>query len=385
MTTFCESVTAGYEAVIRRARRLAIKDVGEAMAPASGYQPSGGKRSGVGAALSLLIALVACGDDQHHPTTQLDTPARGSSTADPAAGIHTDLDTAAPAFGDGVLAELTGDVAAARASYEQVLSAPDVPPEVAARAALHLAQLEARAGKSGRARDLIARATALAPADPSVSEGADRVRAEIVAGSSAGDIRGPKLGTPLPGVSADVAKAFASAERALAHVHAMRPRQRLAVWEKEDATAAVVRRYRAIAEHGGVTQIAAEYRIGTLYHDLAVGLLVEPIGPDLRRTLRAGAYGFLQKAVAAYQASLAVGAPARPGAGGFTRPAGPDAEAGGFTPPAGPDAEAGGFTPLGGPDAEAGGFTPPAGAEPWRLAAEVDLRAALDVLGEAAP
>lgn len=288
---------------------------------------------GAGAVVFVLLALVACGDDPHHATTHLDTPARGSSTADPATGMKTDLDGDAPAFGDGVLAELTGDDAAARASYERVLSGVDVPADVAARAALHLAQLEARAGRSGRARDLIARATALAPADASVSEGADRVRAEIVAGSSAGDIRGPKIGTPLPGVPAKVAEAFAAAERALARVHAMRPRQRLAVWEKEDATADVVRRYRAIAESGGVAQIAAEFRIGTLYHDLAIGLLVEPIAADLRRTLRNGAYGFLKKAIAAYSASLAV--------------------------PASQEAEL------------------------WRLNAETHLRAAQDVLGEA--
>jgi hypothetical protein len=283
----------------------------------------------------LLVALAACGDDQQRPATQPSVPTHASSAADPAAGVTTELDSVAPAFGDGVLAELTGDDAAARASYEQVLSASDVPTDVAARAALHLAQLEARAGKSGRARDLIARATALAPADTGVSEGADRVRAEIVAGSSAGDIRGPKIGTPLPGVPARIAKAFAAAEQALAHVHSMRPRQRLAVWEKEDATAGVVRRYRAIAEYGGVAQVAAEFRIGTLYHDLAIGLLVEPIAPDLRRTLRTGAFGFLKKSVTAYKASLAVKA-----------------------------------TPE---------------AEQWRTHAEVALRAAVDVLGETAP
>lgn len=308
------------------------------MAPASGYQPSGGKHSGAGAALTFLIAVLAaaCGDDHRQPAAQPGTRAPRSSAADPATGVTTELDGVAPAFGDGVLAELTGDDVAARASYERVLAATDVPSDVAARAALHLAQLEARAGKSGRARDLIARATALAPADPTVSEGADRVRAEIVAGSSAGDIRGPKIGTPLPGVPANVASAFSGAERALAQVHGMRPRQRLAVWEKEDATAAVVRRYRAIAEHGGVAQVAAEYRIGTLYHDLAIGLLVEPIAVDLRRTLRASAYAFLKKAVAAYQASLDVKGLAHD-------------------------------------------------AELWRLAAETQLRAAQDVLVEAAP
>jgi hypothetical protein len=282
----------------------------------------------------VLLALVACGDDSRVVAPQPPAAAHGSNAADPATGVTTELDGEAPAFGDGVLAELTGDDTAARASYERVLTAADAPPDVASRAALHLAQLEARAGKTGRARDLIARATALAPADPTITEGADRVRAEIVARSSAGDIRGPKLGTPLSGVDARVAAQFAQAERGLARVHALRPRGRLAVWEKEDATAEVVSRYRAVAEHGGLAQIAAEYRIGTLFHDLALSLLFEPPA-DLRRTLRAGAFAYLKKATTAYKSSLARKAPAE--------------------------------------------------AELWRLAAETDLRAAVDVLGEASP
>jgi hypothetical protein len=246
--------------------------------------------------------------------------------------MKTELDGVAPLYGDGLLAELTGDEAAARAAYERVLANGDAPADVAARAALHLAQLEARTDKSGRARDLIARATALAPDDSTVVEGADRVRAEIVAASGAGDIRGPKIGTPLPGVDARTVRAFAAAEQALARVHAMRPRQRLAVWEKEDATADVVRRYRAIAESGGVAKLAAEYRIGTLYHDLALGLMFEPVAADLRRTLFTGARAYLKKATTAYKSSLTT--------------------------------------------------TVPAEAEVWRLAAQTHLQAAQDVLGE---
>lgn len=305
------------------------------MAPASEYQPSGGKRSGAGAppVFLVLIALAACGDDQQRATTTRAPAAHGSNAADLALGMTTELDGSAPSFGKGVLAELTGDDVAARAAYEQVLQGADAPPDVTARAALHLAQLEARAGKSARARDLIARATALAPSDPTIIDGADRVRAEIVAASSAGDIRGPKLGTPLQGVTSGVASAFGACERALGRVHAMRAGQRLAVWEKEDATAGVVRCYRALADRGGVATIAAEYRIGSLYHDLALSLLFEPPA-DLRRTLRAGAFAYLRKATSAYRASLAPKAP---------------------------------------PEAEL----------TWRLAAETDLRAVLDVLGEA--
>jgi hypothetical protein len=61
--------------------------------------------------------------------------------------------------------------------------------------------------------------------------------------------------------------------------------------------------------------------------------LLEP-PPELRRTLRAGAFAYLRKATTAYRASLAPKAP---------------------------------------PEAEL----------TWRLAAETDLRAVLDVLGEA--
>jgi hypothetical protein len=279
-----------------------------------------------------FMVLLGCAEDDRPPPHRNSEVPTSEQVADPALGMTTDLDGVAPVYGDGLLAELTGDEAAARASYERVLASSDAPAEVAARAALHLAQLEARAGKTSTARDLIARATALSPNDPTIIEGADRVRAEIVAAAGAGDIRGPKLNTPLPGVDAKTAAAFAAAEKALARVHAMRPRQRLAVWEKEDATADVVRRYRAIAEAGGVAKVAAEYRIGSLYHDLALGLMFEPVAADLRRTLFAGARTYLKKATTAYRASLA--------------------------------------------------GTVPVEAELWRLAAQTDLRAALDVLGE---
>src|ERR1700689_4729202 len=95
----------------------------------------------------------------------------------------------------------------------------------------------ARAGKSRHALDLVARASTLGAGDLAIAEGVAQVRADVVAASGAGDIRGPKLGTQLPGVEPRVADAFATAERELARVHALRPRQRLEIWAKEDATA----------------------------------------------------------------------------------------------------------------------------------------------------
>jgi hypothetical protein len=313
--------------------------MGEAMAPASGFQPSGGRRSGAGAALVFLIALVACGDSPRATAPPPPAPTQSRSAADPAEGVTTDLDGVAPTYSAALVAELQGDEAAARAGFERVLAAPDAPPLIAARAALHLAQFETRAGKSRHALDLVARATTLAPGDAAIAEGVAQVDADVVAASGAGDIQ-PKLGTPLPGVDPKVADAFAAADRALVRVHAIRPRQRLDVWAKEDATEDVAARYRKVADAGGLAAIAADYRIGWLYHDLALGLLFEvpsglapSVAGELRRTLRTRALAYLKRAVASYQDCLAA--------------------------PKSSDAEL------------------------WQLAAETDLRNARDVLGEA--
>lgn len=340
MTRFCETVTPRCEAVISRARDLGTKDVGEAMASAPEFLSSGGSRSGAGAApVFAILWLACCGDDGQRAVPPPAAPTR-IHAADPATGTTTELDGAAPAFSEAVLAELTGDDAAARAAYEHVLASPDAPPALAARSALHLAQMEARAGKSRHALDLVARATALAPGDPAIENGVGQVEADVVAASGAGDIRGPALGTPLPGLDPKLADAFAAADRALVRVHAIRPRQRLDVWAKEDATEEVVAKYHAIAEHGALAQVAADYRIGSLYHDLALGLLFElppglapDVAAELHRTLHARALAYLKQAAASYQLCLA-------GA-------------------ASPDAAL------------------------WRAAAETDLRLAHDVLGAA--
>jgi len=332
VTTFCETVTPRHTKRIRRTRVVDTNDVGEAMASASERKlPPGGNCSGAGATLVLLIATclgTACNDDARRSEAPIESPTHGPEVADPATNITTELDGLAPEFGDAIVAELSGDDSSARTAFEKVLAAPDVPAPIAARSALHLAQLEARANKSRRALDLVARAAALAPGDPAITEGVAQVQADVVAASGTGDLRGPKPGTTLPGVDAKVADAFAVAERSLARVHAIQPRQRLEVWAKEDATEDAVAKYRAIAEHGGLAQIAADYRIGSLYHDLALGLLFERVAE-----LRGRALAYLKSAAASYRASLA------------------------------------------GPQL--------AEAELWRLAAETDLRNARDVLAAA--
>jgi len=319
---------------------------GESDAPARARSPFGGRlaRAGVVAIARVTTNVAGCDDAEQRRAPAEPTPAAERSAADPAAGIATELDGAAPAFGDAVLAELTGDEAAARAGFEKVLAAADTPQPLAARAALHLAQLELRAGRTGHARDLALRAAALAPNDPVIYEGGAQIRASAVAESASGDIRGPRLGTPLPGVEPKVAEAFAEAEKAFARVHRLRPRPIIealstSIRAKEDATEAVVAQYRTIAEHGGVALVAGHYRAGSLYHDLALGLLFElppeldpNVAAGLRRTLRRRALLYLERAAAEYRLAL--------------------------------------------------GAVPVQEAELWRIAAETDLRAAQDLLGE---
>ena len=284
----------------------------------------------------LVVLLGACHDDGHKARSSGTTPGvTQPSVADPATGVTTELDGIAPEFGDAVIAELAGDAAGARIAFQKVLDAPDAPAPIAARAALHLAQLDGRAGKSRHALNLSARAAALAPNDAAITEGVAQVQADVVAASGGGDLRGPKAGTALPGVDPKLADAFARAERTLVRVHAIRPHQRLEIWAKEDATEELVAMYRAIRDKaaertgtGALAQIAADYRIGSLYHDLALGLLFGGAAE-----LRGRALAYLKLAATAYRASLA-------------GPTLPDAEL-------------------------------------WRLAAETDLRNARDVLAAA--
>ena len=336
VTTFCEGVTFGD-------RDSRTTDLGEVVAPASRAKP-GGRTQGAGALPLLCCLLFACGDDTPRTTIPDLVPTQERSIADLAVNVTTELDGTGPSFGDAVLAELLGDEASARAGFERVLAAADSPATLAAKSALHLAQLESIAGRSRHALDLVVRAAALAPGDVAIAEGVAQLRADAVAASGEGNIRGPRLGTPLPGVDAKVADAFATAERSLALVHRLRPRPFIealssSIRAKEDATEDVVAKFRAVADHGGLALIAGHYRAGSLYHDLALGLLFElppeldpNVAAGLRRTLRGRALIYLRKAVSEYELALAA-------------------------------------APV--PDAEL-----------WRLAAETDLRSARDVLGE---
>ncbi len=280
-------------------------------------RPGGRSRSGAGLTLVVLLGALACDESRPRRESPAALTSESRAAADPAIGITTDLDGEAPAFGDAVLAELTGDQAAARAAYERVLGAPGVPSALAARAALFLAQIESRAGRTRHALDLVARATALAPTDSEITRGAAALQADVVVAAGAGDIRGPRLGTPLPNVTPEIAEAFAAAERALGQVHKRRLRILIealtkSINDKINTTSGVVTKYRAIAERGGLPRIAATYRVGSLYHDLALDLAFAELPPELegrsaeglRATLRGLAITYLKKAVTEYRACI---------------------------------------------------------------------------------
>ena len=221
-------MTPGDTAANHRRARFVTTVMGEAMAPAPETQTgcSGGNRSGAGAALIwaalAACALAGCSDDARPPAPPAAIAAPERSAADPASGVTTELDGAAPELRAAAFAELSGDLVAAHTGFERVLAAADAPPALAARAALRLARRESRAGKTRQALELAARASALAPGDAAIGEGVAELQADMVAASGTGDVRGPRLGTPLPGVAPRVAAAFAAAERALAAVHKRR-------------------------------------------------------------------------------------------------------------------------------------------------------------------
>lgn len=273
----------------------------------------------------VLLLLVACTDEEKPHAAPQAKPEVDRRAADLAEGLTTELDTASAAFGDGVLAELMGDAAAARAAFDRVLASSETPPLVAARAALHLAQLMSREGNRRDAMDLVARAEAFAPNDPEISRGVKQLRGDLVSAAGTGEVRGPRPMTPLPGIQAVVADAFLEAEKRLVAVHRIRVRPVFtslygSLVMKENATDSLVAKYRAVAEHGGLAEIAARYRAGSLYHDFATSLFVVVLPPELgdteqaqaRERYRARAWANLERAAAEYRASLAV--PATPDA-----------------------------------------------------------------------
>ncbi len=329
-------VTSRCKPVTGRRRVSGIVDHGTASALAAGSQPGGNPAEATPAVPPLVPVVLpflapfvlasivlACGSETRRPSVPDRAPAVDRSAADPALGIRTYLDGEAPRFGEALLAELTGDEAGAAALYKTVV-ASDAPDELLARAALHLARIESRAGRNRDALDLVARASALAPNDVAIADAVTQLRTVVGATAGVGALRGPPLGTALSGVTPEIAAAFADAEEALARVHSLRPRPFIgalssSIRAKQDATERAVKRYEAIATVGGVAAVAAHYRAGSAWHDFAISLLFAlppeleaSMASGLRRTLRNRALHYLERATVQY--GLALSVPADPAA-----------------------------------------------------------------------
>jgi hypothetical protein len=271
---------------------------------------------------AALLVAGGCGDPQTSSETAAAVPRP----------LTTDgLDAPAPApapelarYYEAYLAEtLRGDVENAREGYREVMDSADSQRVVlAARAALHLAELEAWRGNRREAIDLVARATALGEQDRDIVERADQLQDGIAAlqGARSGDVRGPSLGKSLKGASEEARAKFAKAEKRAAtyYKNDVKPRiedPQAGARSRQRAVEVAERAYRAVTDLGEPTAtVAAEFRIGSLYHDLAVALVSEQppelldrraIG-RLRRQQEIRAARYLRTARAAYRRSLVI-------------------------------------------------------------------------------
>lgn len=257
--------------------------------------------------------MLACGDDAAPARHAAPVPPQSRAVADPSVGIDTPLDGPARDFNAALVAELTGDTATAQAGYTRVLDAKDASPRMAELAAIHLARMESHAGHAQAAAALAARAVALAPSDPLVGD----VLVELHEDGT-GVVRGPALGQALPGAAPDLAAAWSAAEAANAVAHRLRIRVSFValtapIRAKESAVEDAVAKYRAIADRGGVAQVAARYRAGSLYYDLASSLLLVELPSELapaaeaslRSTLRTRALRYLDLAATEFREALA--------------------------------------------------------------------------------
>jgi len=233
------------------------------------------------------------------------------------------------AFYRAYLAErLEGNVAAARATYATVVGDDGAGPNWIARSALRLSAIEAALGERGAANDLIGQALALAGDDSEVLVRADRLRARTA--SSGSPRRGPPPGTALDGAGSEAVKRFAAAEKQMQLYYRRPLAPRIeglssSLRSNRAALEAVVRSYRGAAEGDALAEVAAQFRIGALYHDSALAMFSVPpeleprAAARLRSDLRRRARAYLDKAVVAYRRSLDSAAALEAGRAVFAR------------------------------------------------------------------
>lgn len=282
------------------------------------------------AGIWLVVASVACGGEGSTPARQVEsgTPPATEAVAEGLPATDPAGSALAQRYYDGFLAEaIRGDAEAARAAYREiVIASGDGDAEVAARAALQLAELDARSGRRREGLELAARAEALAhvAGQAEIAERASRLQVRLSSrrGEAAIEVRGPAAQTELAAVSGEARARFARAEALLTAYHRIRLRPRIealraAIRQKQSAMDSAVKGYRAVIDLGEpVAVAAAEFRIGSLYNDLAISLMFD-LPPELERSeaarlrssLNARAIADLRRARDAYRRSLAAAGP----------------------------------------------------------------------------
>ncbi len=175
--------------------------------------------------------------------------------------------------------------------------------------------------------DLAVRASVLGADVPRVKNAADALRLRLATTVRAQDIevRGPKAGTELLGVTRPIATTFAAAEELLAAYHRRRLQPRLealvaSVRGKRAAMERAVRAYREVVDTGSSTAIvAAEFRIASLHYDFSLSLsfelpgeLAPEVAASMRSSLRSEVRRVRAQAKAAYIRSLAAAVPVTP-------------------------------------------------------------------------
>jgi len=284
------------------------------------------------AGLLLLVAACSGSETGSVPETVRETGSVPETAPVSGSGTRAAAETGSSGrYYRGYLDEvLRGDFAAAREGYREVVEDGSAEPEVAARAALRLAEYEADAGRRHIALDLVARAAALGRDHRDLLHWAERLQRRLAAVRVHDmEVRGPPAGTALEGVSAEAAELHARAEELLAAYHARRLKPRLeglgaGVRAKRAAMDAAVRAYRQVAALGEpAAAVAAELRIAGLYYDLSLSLtfdlpseLEAGAAAELRQSLRAQALADRNRARAAYLRALEAGRDGRAGPAG---------------------------------------------------------------------
>jgi hypothetical protein len=336
VTSFCRAVTSSDSIDASARRQSDIQEDGRGESAGIGGMVSTIFRCRRCAGFALLASLMslACSGDEPGQGTPRDGSGPAAVPARPQAAKTVDADAEAGAqrryYASYLDEVLRGDFSAARAGYRAVVEDGSAEPEMAARAALRLAEYEADSGRRHVALDLVARAAALGRGHRDLLHWAERLQRRLAAVRVHDiEVRGPPAGTPLEGVSSEAAELHARAEELLSAYHARRLKPRLedlraGVRSKRSAMEAAVRAYRQVAALGEpAATVAAELRIGGLYYDLSLSLtfdlppeLESGAATEVRQSLRAQALADRNRARAAYLRALEAGRDGRAGPAG---------------------------------------------------------------------